>query len=191
MVRARAGFTLIELMIVVAIIGILAAIAIPNFQLFQLRSRASEGKSNLAAIRVAQEGYRSEFRTFVPAPAPLPRALAALDGDKANWPAVAAGFDIVGFEPEGEVFYSYQVTTGPAGCGGGGGPCTQFTAEAASDIDDDDTLNWWGYVRPDVLGGSVAGTNCVATGVYNPISVAQDLLSTVGPCQAGMGQGTF
>ncbi len=51
--KQREGFTLIELMIVVAIIGSRAAIAIPNFFLFQLRSRAGEGKIILAAIRTA------------------------------------------------------------------------------------------------------------------------------------------
>ena len=62
--KKREGFTLIELMIVVAIIGILAAIAIPNFIKFQLRSKASEGKINLAAIRTAQESFFAEVGTY-------------------------------------------------------------------------------------------------------------------------------
>jgi type IV pilus assembly protein PilA len=58
------GFTLIELMIVVAIIGILAAIAIPNFVKFQCRSKQSEAKGNLKAMYVAEESYRAEFDAY-------------------------------------------------------------------------------------------------------------------------------
>jgi type IV pilus assembly protein PilA len=60
------GFTLIELMIVVAIIGILAAIAIPNFIKFQARSKQSEAKSNLKAIYTAERSYYQEKDTYSP-----------------------------------------------------------------------------------------------------------------------------
>jgi type IV pilus assembly protein PilA len=63
--KRKSGFTLIELMIVVAIIGILAAIAIPNFLRFQLKAKSSEGKTNLAAIRTAEQSYYSEFGIYV------------------------------------------------------------------------------------------------------------------------------
>jgi prepilin-type N-terminal cleavage/methylation domain-containing protein len=70
--KSKKGFTLIELMIVVAIIGILAAIAIPNFLRFQLKSKSSEGKVNIAAIRTAEESYLAEFGEYVGVATPVP-----------------------------------------------------------------------------------------------------------------------
>lgn len=54
------GFTLIELMIVVAIIGILAAIAIPNFLTYQAKSKQSEAKVGLGAIATSAIAYNAE-----------------------------------------------------------------------------------------------------------------------------------
>lgn len=58
------GFSLVELMVVVAIIGILSAIAIPNFQRFQRKSRQSEAKSTLGAIYAAQKAFHQEWNRY-------------------------------------------------------------------------------------------------------------------------------
>jgi type IV pilus assembly protein PilA len=59
-IKNSRGFTLIELMIVVAIVGILAAIAIPNFLTYQAKSKQSEAKVNLGAIFTSESTFFSE-----------------------------------------------------------------------------------------------------------------------------------
>lgn len=61
---AERGFTLVELMVVVAIIGVLAAIAIPQYQKYQARARQSEAKISLAAIFTAERAHHAEHSSF-------------------------------------------------------------------------------------------------------------------------------
>jgi type IV pilus assembly protein PilA len=58
------GFTLIELMIVIAIIGILAAIAIPQFSAYRTRSYNSAAQADLRNAATAQEAYYVDFQTY-------------------------------------------------------------------------------------------------------------------------------
>jgi len=58
------GFTLIEMMIVVAIVGILAAIAIPQFDRFLARSKRTEAFSMLNAIQIMETAYYTDFDTY-------------------------------------------------------------------------------------------------------------------------------
>lgn len=87
------GFTLIELMIVVGIIGILVAIAAPNFSRYQSKSRQSEAKIALSAIYGGEKSFYSEYSSYV------------------------GSLDAIGYAPEGQRRF-YNV----GWLGGGGQP---------------------------------------------------------------------
>lgn len=61
---SAAGFSLVELMVVVAIIGILAAVAIPNFNKFQRRARVAETKTALGGVFNAQKSFLAEWEDY-------------------------------------------------------------------------------------------------------------------------------
>ena len=179
--RARQAFTLIELMIVVAIIGILASIAIPQFHRFQLKSKTSEAKANIAGIKTAQIAYYTEQGMFASAP-PSPATYGGVmpRGFVAEGPA-DAGFDALGWAPEGSVFFQYAVVSTSADGGA-------YTIDAAADLDGNGTPQVWGYVAPDRNGTPVAGTlGCTA--VWNGASVTA--LNTVGACSSSFGSTEF
>jgi type IV pilus assembly protein PilA len=62
--KSQAGFTLIELMIVVAIIGILAAIAIPAYQDYTIRSQVTEGATLADGVKVAMQDYYAQHGSW-------------------------------------------------------------------------------------------------------------------------------
>jgi type IV pilus assembly protein PilA len=187
----RAGFTLIELMIVVAIVGVLAAVAIPAFLNYQLRSKATESLTNLQAIGKAEEAYYAEYGIYVSASTPVPATVPGTR--KAPWSAGGTNFRVLGWEPEGAVYYQYVISADDAGSGAG---LRRYTAEAASDLDGDGEHSYFGYVKPAYgqatgLPGVLPGTTCEATGVFNPSSGAKNAQATAGPCDNASGRGRF
>ena len=129
--RGEKGFTLIELMIVVAIIGILAAIAIPNFLRYQLRAKFAELPTNVTAIFKSEQSIRQSERLSGQYQALLTTPAAALAGSaKTPWADTdRARANAIDWMVEGNTYGNYNAQQ--AGTG------TVLTVSAQSDIDGD------------------------------------------------------
>lgn len=88
--RQQSGFTLIEIMIVVAIIGILAAIAVPSYTDYVRRAKIAEATSTLSEMRTKMEQYFQDHRTY---------------NNTAALPCGAAGTSIAAAPPAGQLKY--------------------------------------------------------------------------------------
>lgn len=157
--RRDQGFTLIELMVTVAIIGILASIAVPAFINYQNRSKRSEAYANLAAIAKLEKSYFTEFNAYVPTVTSVPGP--PLGSFKRRW-APDPGFESIGYVPEGDVFYDYEVSACPAS------DC--FTATAIGDADFDAQVAIVQYVQPSV--SNVVVPSQIWPGLGTPIDLS-------------------
>lgn len=102
------GFTLVELLIVMAIVGILAAIAVPNYVGFQARAKQAEVKANLGAIYVAEKAHLARFDAYGTLtetgffPEPSPRYSYSVDGVEVLGNSAAGIVPGVGLFPVGD-----------------------------------------------------------------------------------------
>ena len=141
----RKGFTLIELMVVVAIIAILAAIAIPQYRKFQLKSKTVEAKENIGAIVTAEESFAAENGQYAQcsgAPTDKDGGTVVTPGPtKHPWhvKTPGGGFDLIGFKPAGDVYYVYGVWQGaPAAASASG---TSMANDVTQKAKTDTTIN--------------------------------------------------
>ncbi len=153
--KRQEGFTLIELMIVVAIIGVLAAIAIPAFINYVKKSKTSEAGSNLKALfEGAASYYQAEhWNRGVVAPGAAAAASTFCTVASANtsnvpsnaktvldWDAEPDSFEALNFAPADPLYYQYFIASTPGdACGNAPNNSDVYTFQAQGDLDGDGT----------------------------------------------------
>lgn len=160
--KLQKGFTLIELMIVVAIIGILAAIAIPNFVRFQAKSKQSEAKANLKAIFVAKKSHFAENDTFV-------CGVCNFKPESGNRYTYATGGSTIPSQKPASTYTGASVTTAAE-------TVTSFTANAQGNIDTDAVIDGWEINDANTLCNGTRGseTTCSTATPQPADDVAKD-----------------
>ncbi len=129
---ANRGFTLIELMVTVAIVGILSSIAIPQYGHFLLRAKRAELPLNLDGVRAVEIGYHAEWDVFTSC-ALLPEELPGRT--QVDFGTSLYGnldWNHMGWTPDGKVYGQYETTASDEQ-----GFEASFEANVYSDIDGD------------------------------------------------------
>ena len=141
------GFTLVELIIVVAVIGILTSIAIPYYLNFQTRAKQAEARANIGAIRSSFFAYFAEndnvdlgavgtLRYDVGDNTGTPFGQSSLArGANLRWNP-STSFSRLGFNAEGAVYFNYSFATNALT-----GSAASFTAMASADLDKNGALD--------------------------------------------------
>ena len=151
LLRKKEGFTLIELMIVVAIIGILAAIAIPAFIGYVRRAKTSEASGNLNSLFKGASSYYNNERTAqgilaatgghctVTAAGPLPGTVSA-NKQTFDFTMSSASFSDIGFSVADYIYFQYQIDMGDGMCAHVADDTGLYTFIAHGDLDVDGTI---------------------------------------------------